>query len=652
MEFLKNLKNVTKDDREFYENFIKVSLLLNALAIITSSIYELDATFSFYGQIVGIIFLITFFSNLGLVILNDKYFSRIGRNKRKLHFLTYGYLIVAVITASTLISLGLGDIKRQTYDPFYYILFCYGFYISYFDYKQLITNEDITTRKSVQMEQNAKLLQFFLILFSLLIPFFTGFYIFNIISSETQLGTIFIGLYLFSSIILPTIILLLPIIILLLLKCEWKKATISSTTIEFLKIILIALSLLTFLFAGFFAFNILSGGVPLNALLYLINFILPVFFASFILILPVVTIILYKTFPRKWKKISKSLTIIGIFLTITLSLPFISAPISIIDANCQFANAFGKNWNKFDSEVEEEFLDMPHILIQSWFGEPDLDPDSWKLDSNNVYKETDDYKLKYDIYYPGKIAAQHIGKKATIIFIHGGGWSAREREDGAPYLRYFAAHGYVCFTIDYRLLEREGSPDKSFVGDYNIENMMRDIANFTQYLAVNEDEDQIHGADLDNVFLIGQSAGAHLAGVTGFGYNDDEWGLDQRLKIKGIVLFYPPNDARSFFYGNALYDAGISKYKTPDEDPDFYDLYTPSKLVDDDDPPCLIFQGTSDTYVPYVSAEEIKKACEKEDVKVILITSYFIGHAHDISVLIKTMALYYMERFFYLIKED
>ena len=227
-----------------------------------------------------------------------------------------------------------------------------------------------------------------------------------------------------------------------------------------------------------------------------------------------------------------------------------------------------------------------------------------------------------------------------------------EREDVAPYLRYLAAQGYVCFTIDYRLLKRDGSPDKSFVGDYNIENMMQDIANFTQYLAANEEEDEIHGADLDNVFIIGQSAGAHLAGVTGFGYNDDEWGLDQRLKIKGIVLFYPPNDARRFFYGNALYDAGISKYKTPDENPDFYDLYTPSKLVDDDDPPCLIFQGTSDTYVPYENAVEIKKACEKEGIDVILVTSYFLGHAHDISVLVKTIALYYMERFFYLIKED
>jgi len=184
--------------------------------------------------------------------------------------------------------------------------------------------------------------------------------------------------------------------------------------------------------------------------------------------------------------------------------------------------------------------------------------------------------------------------------------------------------------------------------------MMRDIANFTQYLATNEDEDNVHGADLDNVFLMGQSAGAHLAAVTGFGYNDDEWGLHEKLKIKGIVLFYPPNSARRFFYEDHsfYYENGFTKYKTPDEDPDFYDLYTPSKLVDDDDPSCLIFQGTSDTYVPYINSEEIKKACDNENVDCILVSNFFIGHAHDISVLFKTMSTYYIERFFYLIKED
>ncbi len=578
-QFLKNLIN----DKKFYKKYIQISFLLNTLVIALSAIYELGLTISFYGQIVGIFFLLTFYFNLGFIFLSDRHLNKTIKKERRISFLNYGYIIFAIITATTLISLGLGDIKRQEFNPFYYILFCFALIISNFNYKNLKTTYEEISREIVQIGKKERLI------------------------------------------------------------------------ISISKKILIIFSLLTLIFAAILSFNILTAGFPLVPLLYLFNIILPIVFPMLILLIPVSVLLLYKIIPKE-KKIRKTLTVIGLFLTISLSLPFLATPVTIIDANNQFADVFGRNWNKFDSRVEEEFLDMPFVLIQSWFGEPDLDPDSWKLDSNNVYKETDDYKLKYDVYYPGKIAAQFIGKKATIIFIHGGGWSARERSDVAPYLRYFAAHGYVCFTIDYRLLERSNSPDKSFVGDYNIENMMTDIANFTQYLAANENGDMVHGADLDNVFLMGQSAGAHLAGVTGFGYNDDEWGLHQRLKIKGMVLFYPPNSARRFFYGNGngntFYDAGLSKYKTPEEDPDFYDLYTPSKLVDDDDPPCLIFQGSSDTYVPYINAEEIKKACEKANVDVILITNYFIGHAHDISVTFKTMSIYYMERYLYLIKED
>ncbi|TFG30278.1 MAG: hypothetical protein EU532_01445 [Promethearchaeota archaeon] len=651
MELLKKLKTLIKDNKKFYKNYIKSSLLLNVLVISLSAVYEIIPILSFLGQIVGALFLLTYFWNLGLILLNDKCMNLLVKPTRRFQFLTYLYLIIAILSTLTLINTGLGEIKRMSFDPLYYVLFYFAFYLSYLDYKKLKILEKDNPENSIQINKNENILKLILIFFTILIITFIGIYGYNLLttSSQESLNLImsYVGLFVFIGLIL-----VLPIFIFLLFKFNWKKPTLTSSLIGLLKITLLSLCLLTFIFAGVFVFNILSFGAPINVIFYLINFIFPAFFAILILLVPVASIIIYKIMPPKSQNITKALTILGLFLTLSLSLPFITTPISVLDANNQFTEAFGKNWNKFEPRVEEEFLDVPYVLIQSWFGEPDLDPDSWKLDANNVYKETDDYKLKFDVYYPGKIAAQFIGKKSTIIFIHGGGWSAREREDGAPYLRYLAAQGYICFTIDYRLLERSGSPDKSFVGDYNIEQMMRDVANFTQYLAANEEEDEIHGADLDNVFIIGQSAGAHLAGVTGFGYNDDEWGLDQRLKIKGIVLFYPPNDAREFFYGNALYDAGISKYKTPSEDPNFFDLYTPSELVDNDDPPCLIFQGTSDTYVPYENAVEIKKACQKAEVDVILVTSYFMGHAHDISVLVKTMALYYMERFFYLIKED
>jgi len=653
-------RNLIKDEKKFFEKYVQISLLLNALIVPLSGIYEFGLTLTFYGQIVGTLFLLTFFTNLGLIYLNDRYLDKSIGKERRVHLLTYGYLIFTIITITTLlVSSGVGaNIKRPLFDPIYYLVWIFAFLISYFDYTILITKDRNALRDPIKIRKKDKPLKIVLTLLILLTIIFTGYFISNLLSSESLIYPTLMVVYIISLLFTIILFLFLPIIGILLLKYKWRKTSISLTIIHLLKIFLLTLSLITFIIAGLIAFNLLSGGAPRVFYLISINILLSIAFPTLILLLPVITVLIYKLISREWKRISKSLILIGIFFTISFSLPYLTAPVSIIDANNQFAEVFGKNWNKFDPSVEEEFLDMHHVLIQSWFGEPELDPDSWKMDSDNVYKETDDYRLKFDVYYPGKIAAQFIGKKSTIIYIHGGGWSSGHRDMAIPYMKYFAAQGYVCFTISYRLLETVefDSPDKSYVGDYNIKNMMTDIANFTQYLAAYENEDVVHGADLDNIFIMGMSAGAHLAAVTGFGYNDDEWGLHQRLEIKGIVLFYPPNDVRSLWYEEPifsfLYDKGLTKYKTPNDDPGFYDLYTPSKLVDDDDPPCLIFQGTSDSFVPYIHAEEIKKACKKEGVDVILVTNYFIGHSHDVSVFFKTMSVYYIERFYFLIKED
>ncbi|MHA1256869.1 MAG: hypothetical protein ACTSPS_14855 [Promethearchaeota archaeon] len=152
---------------------------------------------------------------------------------------------------------------------------------------------------------------------------------------------------------------------------------------------------------------------------------------------------------------------------------------------------------------------------------------------------------------------------------------------------------------------------------------MEDVANFTQFLVANE--------------------------------NEDEWGLHQKLDIKGMILFYPPDEEsmnRMTRKDSLLYQKGFTKYKNSDDDPDFFDSYTPSKLVDEDDPPCLILQGTSDSLVQAKNVEAIKKAGEREDVDVIVVSSYFIGHTHDFTVFFTTMAIYYIERFMYLTKEE
>ena len=652
MEFIKKL---IKDEKKFFDNYVQISFLLNALLIPLSGIYELGVSNSFYGQIIGALFLFTFFYNLGLIYLNDKYLNRTIEKEGKLNLLTYGYLLFAVLTVTTLmVSSGVGfNIRRPKFDPMYYILWIFAFVISYFDFKILITEKWNMISDPIQMRRKVNTLKILLISLVLLTILFTGFFVVNLLSSEASIYPALFVVYIIAILFVPILFALLPIFIVLLYKYKWK----GTRTIRGLcKVILLAISFVIIIFTTFFAFNLISGGHPRVPAIFVLNIALAILFPSLMILLPIITVLLYKLIPKERKKMLKSVTYIGLVLTVSFSLPFLTTPVSIIDANSQFADAFGRNWNEFHPGVEEEFLDMQQVLIQSWFGEPEINPDSWRLDSDIVYNETDDYKLKFDVYYPGPIAAQFIGEKAMIIFIHGGSWTSGDKTEHNPFFKYFAAQGYVVFSIDYRLIETAGSPRQSRVGDYNIEDMMEDVAKFTQFIALNEEEEEItHGADLDNVFLMGISAGAHLAGVAGFGYNDDEWGLHQKLDIKGIILFYPPDDDTMSRLGSKdsyYYQKGFTKYKSVEDDPAFFDSYTPSKLLDRKDPPCIIFQGSSDSLVSPINAEEINKAGKKVDVDVIVVSSYFIGHVHDLSVFHKTMMCYYMERFMYLIKED
>ena len=80
MEFI---KKYIKDEKKFFDNYVQLSFLLNALIITLTGIYELGVSNSFYGQIIGILFILTFFCNLGLVYLNDKHLDRTIERERK-----------------------------------------------------------------------------------------------------------------------------------------------------------------------------------------------------------------------------------------------------------------------------------------------------------------------------------------------------------------------------------------------------------------------------------------------------------------------------------------------------------------------------------------------------------------------------------------
>jgi len=348
--------------------------------------------------------------------------------------------------------------------------------------------------------------------------------------------------------------------------------------------------------------------------------------------------------------------VIGLSLVIVNSLPLLLTPLSIQNAEAEFEDAYGENWrDDIPDHIKSFFLPSQFNLIHYFLGVPSRE---CNIDTDIEYysegKEGDDdyLSLRFDVYYPKATKRELPGHNSTIIKIHGGGWVQGDKSIGNMLTinKYLAAQGYIVFDIQYGLLDQEGTkylptPDE-VKGDFTLHDMIFHIGYFTKQL-----EHKLvdrYQCRLDSVFVMGGSAGGHLTGVFGLGYNDDYFkgNFSEALTIKGIVPYYPANDAEFYFTG----DLDDLIPGDPDSNPLAYKKFTPSKLADKDDPSALIFQGLQDGLVPLKNSKDIEEALEAEGVNALLLTFPLAAHANDFMINnnFAQVFLYYLERFLYL----
>lgn len=101
-----------------------------------------------------------------------------------------------------------------------------------------------------------------------------------------------------------------------------------------------------------------------------------------------------------------------------------------------------------------------------------------------------------DIYY----SEGTVEKLPVIIDIHGGGWMYGYKEINKYFCLRLAQKGFLVASINYRL-----------AGDVFFDDQIRDIFAALKWLGENLKD---YPADLDNIFLAGDSAGGHFACVT------------------------------------------------------------------------------------------------------------------------------------------
>jgi arylformamidase len=153
-----------------------------------------------------------------------------------------------------------------------------------------------------------------------------------------------------------------------------------------------------------------------------------------------------------------------------------------------------------------------------------------------------------DLYAPPGPSA---GLAPLVAFIHGGGWRSGDKSDpaaGAAKAAFFAAHGIAYASLNYRL-----SPDVTHPAH------IEDIAAGLVWLI---DNGAAAGCDPKRLYVMGHSAGAHLAALIA----TDERRLGAWAKrlsaIRGVVLL-----------DGAGYDVAAHMQLTPNRDTIASDMY-------------------------------------------------------------------------------
>lgn len=183
----------------------------------------------------------------------------------------------------------------------------------------------------------------------------------------------------------------------------------------------------------------------------------------------------------------------------------------------------------------------------------------------------DDARQKLDIYLPKQNTA---GGSAVLIFFHGGSWHDGAREGYGFLGRAFAARGLVTVIADYRK-----APNVRFPA------FVQDTASAIAWVHANISK---YDGDADRIFVMGHSAGAHIAMMTTL---DSQWLAAQNLSpaiIKGMIGLAGPYDFLPLTSDSSKIALG--------QWPDLTETQ-PITYARGDAPPLLLLTGDKDTVV-------------------------------------------------------
>ena len=236
--------------------------------------------------------------------------------------------------------------------------------------------------------------------------------------------------------------------------------------------------------------------------------------------------------------------------------------------------------------------------------------------TNVKYGNAEEQKL--DIYSQGQWIGEPYYWKSdsinhpTLVYIHGGGWLGGSKDHVTPFIIAYLQKGWNVVNVEYR------------TGESTAPLAVDDCMAAIQWLSRNA---KSYNIDREQVVISGESAGGHLALITGMinilrgshrFYSGDS------LKIKAIVNWFGITDIAGVddFYKKQNQESNYTCIWVgdPRRMDSISKAFSPVNRIQSSTPPIISIHGRKDSVVPYEQAVTFHELLKKAGVKNELVT--------------------------------